>query len=108
MRYRAPNLRRRQPRFLSAGFDPNLDAPGNPDSAEAGTDLWDLPNAIGNRLVNEIGKNRLVMYCPSTTTPMDVRNETIINYCWNLNSPPPYTTEGEYKSTGYYWNDPAQ
>ena len=83
--------------------DPNLNAPGNPESAEAGTDLWDLPNAIGNRLANEIGQKKLVMYCPSTTTPKNVRNETIINYCWNLNSTPPYTADGQYKSTGYYW-----
>lgn len=83
--------------------DPNLNAIGNPESAEAGTDLWDLPNAIANRIVNEAGKNKLVMYCPSTTTPKDIRNPTIINYCWNLNSPPPYDTDGQYKSTGYYW-----
>jgi prepilin-type N-terminal cleavage/methylation domain-containing protein/prepilin-type processing-associated H-X9-DG protein len=83
--------------------DPNLDVIGNAESAEAGTDLWDLPNAIAHRIVNELGKNRLVMYCPSTTTPKDVNNETIIDYCWNLDSPPPYVTDGRYKSTGYYW-----
>ena len=65
--------------------------------------LWDLPNAIAHRIVNELGQNKLVMYCPSTTTPKDVRNPNIIAYCWNLNSPPPYTADGQYKSTGYYW-----
>ena len=83
--------------------DSNLSAIGNPESAEAGTDLWDLPNAIAHRIVDELGKNKLLMYCPSATTPKDVRNETIINYCWNLDSPPPHDMDGRYKSTGYYW-----
>jgi len=89
--------------FYPLAPDPNLDVIGNPESAEAGTDLWDLPNAIAHRIVDELGKNKLVMYCPSITTPKDVRNPTVINYCWNLNSPPPYDTDGQYKSTGYYW-----
>ena len=89
--------------FYPLAPDPNVDVIGNPESAEAGTDLWDLPNAIGHRIVNELGKNKLVMYCPSATTPKDVRNPEIIAYCWNLNSPPPYDTDGQYKSTGYYW-----
>lgn len=89
--------------FFPLAPDPNLDVIGNPESAEAGTDLWDLPNAIAHRIVDELGKNKLVMYCPSTTTPKDVRNPTIINYCWNLDSPAPYETDGRYKSTGYYW-----
>jgi len=89
--------------FFPLAPDPNLDVIGNPESAEAGTDLWDLPNAIAHRIVNGLGQNRLVMYCPSTTTSKDVRNETTIDYCWNFDSAPPHTSDGRYKSTGYYW-----
>jgi len=79
--------------FYPLAPDPNLDVIGNPESAEAGTD----------RIVNGLGQNRLIMYCPSSTTSKDVRNETTINYCWNLDSDPPHTSDGRYKSTGYYW-----
>ncbi len=89
--------------FYPLAPDPNVDVIGNPDSAEAGTDLWDVPNAMAHRIVKNLGQNRLVMYCPSTTTSKDVRNETTINYCWNFDSPPPHTSDGRYKSTGYYW-----
>jgi prepilin-type N-terminal cleavage/methylation domain-containing protein/prepilin-type processing-associated H-X9-DG protein len=83
--------------------DPNVSVIGDPESAEAGTDLWDVPNAMAHRIQNELGKNRLVMYCPSTTTSKDVRNATTIDYCWNFDSAPPHTSDGRYKSTGYYW-----
>jgi prepilin-type N-terminal cleavage/methylation domain-containing protein/prepilin-type processing-associated H-X9-DG protein len=83
--------------------NPNVAVIGNPESAEAGTDLWDVPNAIAHRIENELGKNRLTLYCPSTTTSKDVRNEATINYCWNFDSAPPHTADGRYKSTGYYW-----
>jgi prepilin-type N-terminal cleavage/methylation domain-containing protein/prepilin-type processing-associated H-X9-DG protein len=89
--------------FYPLAPDPNNDTTGNPESAEAGTDLWDLPNAIAYRIVNELGKNRLMMYCPSTTTSKDIRNETVMNFCWNFGSSAPYTTDGIYKSTGYQW-----
>jgi prepilin-type N-terminal cleavage/methylation domain-containing protein/prepilin-type processing-associated H-X9-DG protein len=89
--------------FYPLAPDPNLDVIGNPESAEAGTDLWDLPNAIAHRIENEVGKNRLVMYCPSTTTSKDIRNPATIDYCWNFDSDPPHTSDGRYKSTGYYW-----
>src|SRR6185437_13260206 len=89
--------------FYPLAPDPNLDVVGNPESAEAGTDLWDVPNAIAHRLLNELGQNRLVMYCPSTTTSKDVRNQATIDYCWNFDSDPPHTSDGRYKSTGYYW-----
>jgi prepilin-type N-terminal cleavage/methylation domain-containing protein/prepilin-type processing-associated H-X9-DG protein len=83
--------------------NPEVDVIGDPESAEAGTDLWDLPNAIAHRIVKELGQNRLVMYCPSTTTSKDVRNEATIDYCWNFDSDPPHTSDGRYKSAGYYW-----
>jgi prepilin-type N-terminal cleavage/methylation domain-containing protein len=70
--------------FYPLAPDPNLDVIGNPESAEAGTDLWDVPNAIAHRIVNELGKNRLTLYCHSTTTSKDVRNEATIDYCWNF------------------------
>src|ERR1039457_1495910 len=31
--------------------NPDVDVIGDPESAEAGTDLWDLPNAMGHRVV---------------------------------------------------------
>src|SRR5215471_7479176 len=89
--------------FYPLAPDPNVDVIGNPESAEAGTDLWDLPNAMAHRIENELGKNRLMMYCPSTTTSKDVRNPATIDYCWNFDSAPPHTSDGRYKSTGYYW-----
>jgi prepilin-type N-terminal cleavage/methylation domain-containing protein/prepilin-type processing-associated H-X9-DG protein len=89
--------------FYPLAPDPDVDVIGNPESAEAGTDLWDLPNAMAHRIVNELGQNKLLMYCPSSTTSKDVRNETTINYCWNFDSGPPHTSDGRYKSTGYYW-----
>ncbi|HEY3760872.1 MAG TPA: type II secretion system protein [Verrucomicrobiae bacterium] len=89
--------------FYPLAPNPNVDVVGNPESAEAGTDLWDVPNAMAYRIVNLLGQNRLVMYCPSTTTSKDVRNQATIDYCWNFNSAPPYTSDGRYKSTGYYW-----
>jgi prepilin-type N-terminal cleavage/methylation domain-containing protein/prepilin-type processing-associated H-X9-DG protein len=89
--------------FYPLAPDPNVDVIGNPESAEAGTDLWDVPNAMAHRIVKNLGQNRLIMYCPSTTTSKDVRNETTINYCWNFDSAAPHTSDGRYKSTGYYW-----
>jgi len=80
--------------FYPLAPDPNVDVIGNPESAEAGTDLWDLPNAMAHRIVNELGQNRLLMYCPSSTTSKDVRNEATISYCWNFDSVPPHTSDG--------------
>lgn len=89
--------------FYPLAPNPNNDVIGDPESAEAGTDLWDVPNAMAHRLLNELGQNRLVMYCPSTTTSKDVRNPATIDYCWNFDSDPPHNSDGRYKSTGYYW-----
>lgn len=89
--------------FYPEAPDPNLNAIGNPDSAEAGSDLWDLPNAIANRIMENAGKKKQIMFCPSSFASKDARDETVLNYFWNLNSAAPYTTEGQYKSTGYYW-----
>jgi prepilin-type N-terminal cleavage/methylation domain-containing protein/prepilin-type processing-associated H-X9-DG protein len=89
--------------FYPLAPNPNVSEIGNPESAEAGTDLWDVPNGMAHRIMNELGKNRLVMYCPSTTTSKDVRNPDTIDYCWNFDSAPPHTSDGRYKSTGYYW-----
>jgi prepilin-type N-terminal cleavage/methylation domain-containing protein/prepilin-type processing-associated H-X9-DG protein len=89
--------------FYPLAPNANVAVIGDPESAEAGTDLWDLPNAIAHRIENELGKNKLMMFCPSTTTSKDIRNKATIDYCWNFDSAAPHTSDGRYKSTGYYW-----
>src|SRR5581483_713900 len=84
--------------------DPNLGG-AVPDAATAGSDLWDLPNAIANAIYDSGGKKKDIFFCPSSFATKGAANTTfnIFNYWWNFNSGAPYTSEGDYKSTGYYW-----
>jgi len=84
--------------------DPNLGGMVA-DAATAGSDLWDLPNSIANTIAGNAGKKKELFFCPSsfaTKAAQTTLNNTY-NYWWNFNSPTPDTSEGAYKSTGYYW-----
>jgi prepilin-type N-terminal cleavage/methylation domain-containing protein len=77
--------------------NPNNATMGDPLSAKAGGDLWDLPNAIANAIaVNKPD----IMFCPSSYASKEKGN--MLQF-WNFQSAAPYTTEGGYKSTGYLW-----
>lgn len=89
--------------YYPQAADPNLNASGNPESAEAGTDLWDLPNAAAHRIMDNAGQRMQIMFCPSSYASKMTADQTILNYFWNLNAPAPYTAEGQYKSTGYFF-----
>jgi prepilin-type N-terminal cleavage/methylation domain-containing protein/prepilin-type processing-associated H-X9-DG protein len=85
---------------------PNPNATGNVSySATAGADLWDLPNSIAWTIIKNAGGKRELMFCPSSFASRDPSNPLILNYFWNFNSPDTanYSTEGEYKSVGYWW-----
>ena len=77
--------------------NPNNNTMGDPLSAKAGSDLWDLPNAIANAIA---GKTPDIMFCPSSYASKEKGN--LLQF-WNFQSAAPYTTEGGYKSTGYLW-----
>jgi prepilin-type N-terminal cleavage/methylation domain-containing protein len=83
--------------------NPNNNTSGDPTSAEAGVDLWDVPNAIAYDIIGNAGKNRMLMFCPSSYASRDVGNTTIIDYFWNHGSAAPYTSDGQFKSVGYYF-----
>ena len=74
------------------------------DAATAGSDLWDLPNAIAWDIANNAGNRKDVFFCASSYASKANGNNSI-NYWWNFNSADTttYLTEGDYKSTGYYW-----
>jgi len=80
--------------------NPDNDTDGSANSAKAGSDLWDLPNAIGNDIANAAGGNYEICFCPSSYASKDANN---VNYWWNYGSAAPYTSNGKYKSTGYWW-----
>jgi prepilin-type N-terminal cleavage/methylation domain-containing protein len=85
---------------------PNPNAGGNvPYAATAGTDLWDLPNSIAWTIIKYAGGKRELMFCPSSFASRDPSNPDIVNFFWNYGSADKatYLTEGEYKSTGYWW-----
>jgi len=83
--------------------DPNNNTSGDPNSAQAGVDLWDLPNAMANAIIANAGKRKELMFCPSSYASKDVGNSTIINYFWNHGAAAPYTAEGDFKSVGYFF-----
>ena len=74
------------------------------DAATAGSDLWDLPNAMANAIADNAGKKREIFFCASSYASKANGNNNI-NFWWNFNSDDTttYLTEGAYKSTGYYW-----
>ena len=76
-----------------------------PYSATAGSDLWDLPNSIAWTIVKNVGGKREFMFCPSSFASRDPSNPRILNFFWNFNSADTvnYSTEGQYKSLGYWW-----
>jgi prepilin-type N-terminal cleavage/methylation domain-containing protein/prepilin-type processing-associated H-X9-DG protein len=85
---------------------PNPRATGYvPYSATAGADLWDLPNSIAWSIINNAGGQIRLMFCPSSFASRDPNNPLMLNYFWNFNSQDKvnYSTEGEYKSVGYWW-----
>ena len=77
--------------------NPNNQTMGDPTSAKAGGDLWDLPNAIGNDMA---GSKPDIMFCPSSYASKEKGN--VLQF-WNFQSAAPYTSEGGYKSVGYLW-----
>ena len=83
--------------------DPNNNTSGDPNSAQAGVDLWDVPNAIAYDIIGNAGKNRMLMFCPSSYASRDIANTTVIDFFWNHGSAAPYTSEGTFKSVGYYF-----
>lgn len=90
--------------FYPAAPDPNVG--GNvPNAATAGSDLWDMQNAAAWSIVKNAGKNKLLMFCPSSYASRDPNNPILVNYFWNFNSADTvnYSTEGEYKSLGYWF-----
>lgn len=89
--------------FYPQAPNPNNNTSGDPNSAEAGVDLWDLPNVIAYDIIGNAGKNRMLMFCPSSYASRDVGNTTIIDFFWNHGAPAPYTAEGTFKSVGYYF-----
>lgn len=74
------------------------------DAATAGSDLWDLPNALANAIADNSGKKRELFFCASSFASK-ANGYNNINFWWNFNSDDTttYLTEGAYKSTGYYW-----
>jgi prepilin-type N-terminal cleavage/methylation domain-containing protein len=74
-----------------------------PNASTAGSDLWDLPNAIAYGVMANAGGKKEIMFCPSSYASKDPGNPQLLDYFWNFNSAAPYTSEGAYKSTGYYW-----
>jgi len=89
--------------FYPESPNPNNNTSGDPNSAEAGVDLWDVPNAMSYAIIGNAGKNRMLMFCPSSYASRDVGNTTIIDFFWNHGSAAPYTSEGTFKSVGYYF-----
>lgn len=77
--------------------NPNITS--GPYSSTTGGDLWDIPNALGTDLLNS-GASQQIVYCPSSYASKDANS---LNYWWNYNSSAPYTTDGDYRSTGYWW-----
>jgi prepilin-type N-terminal cleavage/methylation domain-containing protein len=72
----------------------------DPNSSLAGSDLWDLPNFAGNTISDNGGKKELA-YCPASYAS---KSPDDILFWWNYKSPNAnHLTDGEYKSTGYYW-----
>ncbi|MDR3459465.1 MAG: prepilin-type N-terminal cleavage/methylation domain-containing protein [Verrucomicrobiae bacterium] len=89
--------------FYPESPDPNNNTSGDPNSAEAGVDLWDLPNSMAYSIIANTGKKKELMFCPSSYASKDIGNTTILNYFWNHGSATPDTTDGTFKSVGYYW-----
>ena len=89
--------------FYPMAPDPNVG--GNvANAATAGADLWDMQNAAAWSIVKNAGKNKLLMFCPSSYATRDPGNPVLVNYFWNFGSTDPnYATEGKYKSLGYWF-----
>ena len=84
--------------------DPDATVSGQvPNATMTGVDLWDLPNLLAYDIIENAGRNKLVMFCPSSYATKDPDNPQIINLFWNLNSSDPANLDGDYKSTGYFW-----
>jgi prepilin-type N-terminal cleavage/methylation domain-containing protein len=83
--------------FFPLAPNPNNQTMGDPTSAKAGSDLWDLPNAIGHDIA---GNTPDIMFCPSSYASKEKGN--LLQF-WNFQSAAPYTSEGGYKSVGYLW-----
>jgi prepilin-type N-terminal cleavage/methylation domain-containing protein len=84
--------------------DPNNNTSGDPNSAEAGVDLWDVPNAMSYEIIGNAGNRKELMFCPSSYASKDLNNPQILNFFWNHgNNTAPYTAEGTFKSVGYYF-----
>jgi prepilin-type N-terminal cleavage/methylation domain-containing protein len=78
---------------------PNPNVGGNvADAATAGGDLWDMPNAMGNAVINNAGKQKSIAYCPSSYAS---KSDLDVDYWWYYGSTAP--NEGKYKATGYFW-----
>jgi prepilin-type N-terminal cleavage/methylation domain-containing protein len=81
--------------------NPKDDTTGDPNSAGTGGDLWDLQNAQGNDMLSTVSQNKNVLYCPASFASKDLSS---IQWWWNYNSTASdHSTEGEYKSLGYYF-----
>jgi len=83
--------------FYPLAPNPNNQTMGDPTSAKAGGDLWDLSNAIGNDMA---ASKPDIMFCPSSYASKELGN--MLQF-WNFQSAAPYTSEGGYKSVGYLW-----
>jgi prepilin-type N-terminal cleavage/methylation domain-containing protein len=68
-------------------------------SANTGSDLWDISNAMGTHIVNNGGQNKEICFCASSFAPKNISD---INYWWNYNSSAPYTTDGDFRAIGYW------
>lgn len=78
---------------------PNSSITSGDYSATTGSDLWDIPNAVGTELIAS-GGNLKIMFCPSSYASKDILS---LNYWWNYNSSAPHTSSGAYRSIGYWW-----
>ena len=83
--------------FFPKPENPNNQTAADPNSAKAGTDTWDLSNAIGHAIAGNVSE---IMFCPSSYASKEKGN--LLQF-WNFQSAAPYTTEGNYKSVGYVW-----
>ncbi len=82
-------------RYPSAG-NPNISS--GDYSAVTGSDMWDIPNAMGTEFIASGGSEN-IMFCPSSYASKDIDS---LNYWWNYNSSAPHTASGAYRSVGYW------
>ncbi|HET7625108.1 MAG TPA: hypothetical protein VFM25_07575 [Verrucomicrobiae bacterium] len=81
---------------------PNPGVTSGDYSASTGSDLWDIPNAVGTEFLAS-GGNKTILFCPSSYASKDTLGLDAVNWWWNYDASGNHTTDGKYRSIGYWW-----